>query len=545
MRIALASVLTLGLLASFLFAILGGLAVLFQAFDFYIIVGAVVLVNILMWLVSPRISDITYSWFYDTEWVELEDLEEMSPASAEVIREVTEEYDYKTPKLGVIKDSNPQAFTYGSDRWNARILVTEGLFEYLDDNEAASVYAHELGHITNRDFIIMTIANTIVQLLYLVAVRLYRQALRGDNKDKGGALLVGFAALSYIFYIIGKYLVYYLSRVREYYADRFAGEHTDPNYLSSALIKISYGIMDSPENKDLMKATESMGIMNLEQGEEKGAVYYNSSNLENWDPLAKAFLFDIKNPWASLLEIKSTHPLTGKRVRALCGQTEDPIFDFESLKNKFEIDTRKLYRQFFQDLAVVSVPNILLLTLPVIYLAGIFTGAVPEMHGAALGLWITVLGSGKLVKTAYKYPIRGEPEETTVIELLSDIYASPVRASKARLKGEIIGRGQAGYRFGEDLMMKDETGIMHLRYQSIVPVLGNFWFGWRKAGKLVDQKVEAEGWFLRGTMPWIGLRRLETHTEDINSWVHIHGLIIGVLVLLVGLIVMGVGLAVW
>jgi len=537
MRLALASAFTLGLLISFLFTVVAGFALLFEVFSFYVILGFVLGVNILMWLVSPKISDFTYSWFYDMTWIDLEELREISPESAKVIEEVTQDYDYKVPKLGIIHDSNPQAFTYGSDRWNARIMVTEGLFEYLDDKEASSVYAHELGHITNRDFIIMTVANTIVQLLYLAAVRMYRIALsRGDGRQR--AVLIGFAVITFVFYTLGKYLVYYLSRVREYYADKFAGQYTDPNYLSSALIKISYGIMDSPDNEDLMKATESMGIMNVEQGEEKGAVYYNSSNLENWDSLAKAFLFDIKNPWASVLELKSTHPLTGKRVKQLSKQSSDPMFDFEALKTKFDIDMGRLYKQFFQDISVIGLPTALLFAIPLIYLYGVGSGQVPEVHLAALGLWVSVLGGGQLLKTVYKYPLKGEAKETSVIELLADIYASPVRGKKAGLKGKIIGKGNAGYKFGSDLMFKDDTGIMHLRYQSIVPVIGNFLFGWRKADKLVDENADVKGWFLRGVMPWMALRQL----NDENSWPHIHSIIIGTIILTIGLILIVLGL---
>lgn len=58
-------------------------------------------------------------------------------ASVALVDEVTSEYGYETQKL-VISDRNPTAFTYGSGRYNARIVVTEGCFEYLDD-ELASV----------------------------------------------------------------------------------------------------------------------------------------------------------------------------------------------------------------------------------------------------------------------------------------------------------------------------------------------------------------------------------------------------------------------
>jgi Zn-dependent protease with chaperone function len=536
MRLALASTLTLGLLFSFLFTIIGGLGIYFQAFNFYLVVAAVIVMNFVIWLVSPWISDRIYSWFYDMRWIDLEELRDISPESARIIEEVTAEYGYSTPKLGIIEDGNPQAFTYGSGRWNSRILVTEGIFQYLDDREASSVYAHELGHITHRDFIVMTVANTIVQLLYLTAVRLYRYA--GDmDSDRAGPALIGFAVLSYIFYFIGRYLVYYLSRVREYYADSFAGEHTDPNLLSSALVKIAYGIIDSPDNEDLMKATESMGVMNLDQAKEKGAVYYNMDELSNWEPLARSFLFDLKNPWASLLELKSTHPLTGKRVKALCERSRDPLFDFDGITDRFHVDSRRLWGNFFKDLSVVALPTLAVFLTPVIYLAGLVLEVFPAMHGVALGAWIGFIGLSSVVKALYKYPISGEPEQTTVIELLSDIYASPVRGSKAMLQGEIIGRGQAGFRFSEDLMLRDRTGMMYLRYQSIIPVIGNLLFAWRHAEDLIGEEVQASGWFLRGTSQWVGLSGLKSRTEDFSSWVHLEAILRGVLLIIIGVAV--------
>ena len=50
---------------------------------------------------------------------------------------------------------------------------------------------------------------------------------------------------------------------------------------------------------------------------------------------------------------------------------------------------------------------------------------------------------------------------TTVRELLTDIYASPVDGGRVELSGEHVGRGSAGYRFSEDLMFQDETGLMY------------------------------------------------------------------------------------
>jgi hypothetical protein len=86
---ALATVLTLGLLSRFVFA--------------------VVLFTFLLLFVSPTINDFVHRWLYDMEWVTIEEFQERSPASATVIEDATEKYRYDQPKLGLIADRNPTA----------------------------------------------------------------------------------------------------------------------------------------------------------------------------------------------------------------------------------------------------------------------------------------------------------------------------------------------------------------------------------------------------------------------------------------------------
>ena len=86
----------------------------------------------------------------------------------QLIHQVADEYRFKAPRIGFIPDRNPTAFTYGLLRSNARIVVTQGMFEFLNEDEARAVVAHELGHIVNRDFILMTMAGMLVQILYQV-----------------------------------------------------------------------------------------------------------------------------------------------------------------------------------------------------------------------------------------------------------------------------------------------------------------------------------------------------------------------------------------
>jgi hypothetical protein len=72
-------------------------------------------------------------------------------------------------------------------------------------------------------------------------------------------------------------------------------------------------------------------------------VYANCQKANNFEPLARAFLFDLKSPWAWVSEISSTHPLTGKRIRALMKFTENPYYDMEKIEREIPIDSAKLY----------------------------------------------------------------------------------------------------------------------------------------------------------------------------------------------------------
>lgn len=548
MRRGLATLFTLGLLFSFLLAVVVGVMLFFGVVDLPVAVVLVVLINLVTLLVSPWFNDLVYGWLYDLEWVSPEAFRERSPASMAVVDEVTAEYGYGTPKLGIIPDRNPTAFTYGSGRYNARIVVTEGCFEYLDDDELASVVAHELGHVTSRDFVTMTLANTIVQLLYLLAVysmRIARSAGSGSSNRRGNpaSALAIVGVVAYVLWFVSEYVVLYLSRVREYAADRFAAEHAAADDLSMALVKIALGLVLSEDDPELLKATRNLGIMSVAESKEKGLLYYNARERDETSLLLRALLFDLVSPWAHLLELSATHPLTGKRIRRLSERTPDSRFDFDAIGERFPVDRRRLYGEFARDLAVLALPALLAVGFPLAYLGAVVAGAIALSPFAFVGGWLLAIGVALLIGARYRYP-PGEPEEATVLELLSDVYASPVDGRRVELAGELIGRGTAGYRFSEDLMFQDETGLMFLKYDSWLPVLGDFLFSVRQVPGLIGESVTVEGWFFRSRSPWMGLRRLTAGDRTIGGFVHLGSYVTAALVLLLGAVVLALPLVV-
>ncbi len=241
-NLALASAITMSLIGGMVLVLVLSLVFILDSENpgagFIIAVVITLIFNVAAFFISPWLMDLSQKWLYQTRWVSIADIAQQSPETAEVIKLVCADKQLKQPRLGIIDDQNPTAFTYGSLPNSARLIVSQGLFTYLEDEEVAAVYAHELGHIVHWDFAVMTVASTMIQICYLIYTFARRMGRRGNEKVKDAMQTA--ALVAYIFYLIGSYLLLYLSRTREYFADHFAAETTgNPNALSRALVKIA------------------------------------------------------------------------------------------------------------------------------------------------------------------------------------------------------------------------------------------------------------------------------------------------------------------
>lgn len=94
------------------------------------------------------------------------------------------------PRIYVVDDDVPNAFTAGRSPRHAVVAVTTGLLAQLNRIELEAVLAHELSHVKNHDAMVSTLAVTTVGLPALVADR----ALR--SSPSVGMLLLPLAALA-------------------------------------------------------------------------------------------------------------------------------------------------------------------------------------------------------------------------------------------------------------------------------------------------------------------------------------------------------------
>lgn len=474
--------------------------------------------SILMFFMSPWIIDITQKQYHRIQWITLADLDIKSPESVEIIENFCEKNNIFVPRLGWIEDDAPVAFTYGVISNSSRIVVSRGLFDCLDDDEIAAVYAYQLGRIKNKSFAVLTFVSAPVQVLYYIYVLLSRQSYRAKSAKQVWQLIANFAN---VFYSLSNYLLVGLSHFSTIVSDRFASELTgNPNALARALPKMARQMLPfnqpaMPTNR-LLESTRTLGICDRQTMTAIGlAMEIAYVGQTDQDPY-RVFLWELFNPWRRWLEFHSTHPLVGKRLKFLSQYSKQlgllTEYDFvELLKEEKKLNKKLLYQNFWRDffIQVSPVIGVLAAVIAAILLSQLYN------RWLLLSLSMIGLGLGFMLQGSLRYPDFRRVTDTDLVSLLIDPYASYVLGSPVQIAGELLGYGTDEFYLGYAIRLEDQGGLAFLNYipnfrQWIIDPSNTI----KNLEMLCDRSVIATGWFRRGKFPIIDLSTLQPIMED-------------------------------
>ena len=189
------------------------------------------------------------------------------------------------PKLWITPELSPNAFATGRNPAHASVAVTAGILQLMSDDELAAVFAHELGHIKNRDILISSIAATLVSAItYLAQMAIWLGGGHRDRYRRSGNPLA--SSLMVLLGPLAAGLIRMaIARTREFSADAASARTLGtPQNMINALAKL-----DSVGRQIPLEASPSMSHMYIMQPFSGGG-------------LARLF---------------STHPPTQERIAAL------------------------------------------------------------------------------------------------------------------------------------------------------------------------------------------------------------------------------------
>jgi len=274
----------------------------------------VIAVNLLQWLISPYIIDAIYRV--------REIPKDENPKLHEIVEKLSEKSGIKNPRLMLAHIPIPNAFAYGSPIAGNRVAVTEGLLKTLNEGEVEAVIGHELGHLKHRDVQVMMIVSLLPALFYYIGYSIMVSSMytRGRREEGSGVALLGMGLIAFSMFLT-YVCVSFLSRVREYYADRHSATIVEngAQKLSLGLAKIVH------TTKNMRKARREMQHLNAFKAlfiadpdrAEAESITLSSMASSSDQRLVQEILSQKLTFIDRINEIFSTHPHVVKRIKAL------------------------------------------------------------------------------------------------------------------------------------------------------------------------------------------------------------------------------------
>jgi heat shock protein HtpX len=293
-------------------------------FDFLTVGILVVVLNVAQWLLSPYLVGAIYK------------VKEMksdeNPKLHQIVSDLSKKSGISTPKLMLSQIPLPNAFAYGSPLTGSRVAVTQGLLTHLDDGEVEAVIGHELGHLKHRDVQVMMVVSFLPALFYYIGYTMMLSGMFGggsDRKNGGGGNNALFGLAFMAFSWILTLFTLYLSRLREYYADRHSAliVENGAQKLSTGLVTIVKESKNpTKQQKDQRKSASSYKALFISDPERAtaDAAELNANRITNKEDLLRETLTKKPTSFDKFAEVFSTHPNIIKRLKALQEISQNP-----------------------------------------------------------------------------------------------------------------------------------------------------------------------------------------------------------------------------
>ena len=289
-----------------LFSVLG-------VFEIYTLVLFIVFFNVLQWLIAPYLIDAMYRVKKVSRSEE--------PELHEMLDRLTRKSGVKSPQFMIARIPIPNAFAYGSPLAGNRVAVTTGLLNTLDAEEVEAVVGHELGHLKHRDVQVMMFVSILPALFYFIGYSMIWSSAFSRRDDRGsGAAVIGF--FSILLYWVLTLFTLYLSRLREYYADRHSASVVEEGSrkLSEGLVKIAESterLRGRQRNLNNMSSLKALFISDPDSARRDLKELYRTKVWRSDQELVSKYLSRKVTTTDEFRELFYTHPNMVKRLKAL------------------------------------------------------------------------------------------------------------------------------------------------------------------------------------------------------------------------------------
>ncbi len=255
---------------------------------FYGLIAFLVVINLLMYLFSPKIINMMYG-------------AKPSPELQAFVDEVAMRSGDRRKFRAMVIKAPPNAFAYGNFLSGKFVAVSDSLMSMLSREELMAVVGHEIGHHRHRDSAVMLLFGLLPSVIFYLGYALVSSGLR-DERNRTSAL-IGVVAVIASFVV--QILVLAFSRLREYYADTEGVRVAGKLPMQSSLAKIHAFYYRAPNALNEVQGSSFKALFIYAFTDAVASPYISARDIE---ALKKAKISPVQ-------EFLSTHPPIPKRLR--------------------------------------------------------------------------------------------------------------------------------------------------------------------------------------------------------------------------------------
>ncbi|MDJ1182543.1 zinc metalloprotease HtpX [Roseofilum casamattae] len=528
---------------------------------------------------SPWILSALLKRSYQLAPLTLENLQAIRPESATAIQRFCRQRKLPQPTLGILPTTTPVIFTYGNLPQTARIIISQGTIDCLNDEELAALYVTQLSQIVHWDFVLLSVSVCVLQLPYTCYWSIAKWGEKLSDRIEVPALefllwhsSLLLANLSYTFDRLLRWPLLLLSRWRLLYSDRAATSITgNPNALTRALLKLGEAwhqcIARTSVTPELIERFDLLLPLSWEQGVAIG-------NIPASEPLETLFQWDLHNPYRYGLSLGSSHGLLGDRLQRLADyarffriETELDLPSMRShrpsmpanipdgLKRLFVL-VRVTWRAISRGLPLlpsallqstigaVGLRLLLALTGAIAYFLyiGQLVWLMEDRYGDLMqACWFMAFSIIVMIRLNGYYPevkptkSRSQTNSSweTVQALAVDPQGTPSDRPILRLQGKLLGRRGVRNGLGQNLILQTRDKLMILRHCPSASIFGDVGVNVVSPKDSIGQSVSVGGWFRRTHTSMLDLSYLQGRSP-IPSWSY-HPIVLAAIAIVCGL----------
>ncbi|MEK6843245.1 MAG: M48 family metalloprotease [Candidatus Micrarchaeota archaeon] len=510
MRFYLSQIVSLGFLFALLLIPINVVFLLLGIPAIFSVAAAISTISLCWWF-GPSVYDYIFTKKYGAKWVSIEQLTQSHDSLGMFVRDLLHKENLQIRKIGIIDEDRPICITYGASKNDIHLLITQGIFNYLNEEEQQAILAHEIGHMKYGDFATLSTA-------YFPAFGFYELSKHYWRKNSmRNSVLRPFGYLAYFFYTVYNTPILLQSRLREFIADKYACTKVNPNALGTALCKISLAYISSSNKKrsvNLMEVSRPFSAVDHVLARNLALAYMNRKETGIWVLTENLVMRSINNPWPAFYEFWSTHPLAGRRIMIICldakRQNFTPFLEMDRMLSQ-NVATSLLIMHFMEDFVIFVIARLS----PLIILGLLLTGYFFD-NSATVGVMIILYGLGNALISFYSFSYN-KFVEGTVKSLLEDLYSSPIRGKPLILDGVIREKSSVGLDLPEDLVFADYSGELFIGPRSLVPLMVSPFISASKLMSFKDQRIKVRGWYMHAQYPKLIIDEIKTKTQTVRG----------------------------